>query len=111
MKQFTSKTEHYEALSLSLPCEIFCFKCVFGACLYVVSHSGSLHSYKQTQKRVHLDLILAFPCLLIFHKEERDREKGLVYKCKSRLGTRDKRFRLKSESKNNSEKYKILLWV
>ena len=35
-------------LSLSLPCEIFCLKLVFGACLYAVSHSGSLHTYEQT---------------------------------------------------------------
>ena len=47
-------------LSLSLPCEIFCLKPVFGAYSYAVSHSGSLHTYKQTQKRVHLDLVVAY---------------------------------------------------
>ena len=45
-------------LSFSLPCEIFCFKPVFGACLYAVFHSRSLHSYMQTQKKVDLDLPL-----------------------------------------------------
>ena len=87
-------------LSLSLPCEIFCFKPVFGACLYAVSHSGSLHTCKQTQKRVHLDLIVAF-CVSshvcndlewetayeqapktgfnrIFHKEEKERERSYI---------------------------------
>ena len=59
------KTEHYEAFSLSIPCEIFCFKPVFGACSHAVSHSGLLHSYEQTQKKVHLDLIVAFLCLLV----------------------------------------------
>ena len=52
-------------LFFSLPSEIFCMKPFFGACLYAVSHSGSLHTYKQTQKKVHLDLIVAFQCLLI----------------------------------------------
>ena len=37
-------------LSQSLPCEIFCLKPVFGACLYAVSHSRSLHTYWETQK-------------------------------------------------------------
>ena len=59
------KTEHYEALFLSLPCEIFCFKPVFGTCLYAFSHSVSLHTYEQTQKGLHLDLIVAFLCLLV----------------------------------------------
>ena len=59
------KTEHYEAFSLSLPYEIFCLKPFFGACSYAVSHSRSLHTYGQTQKRVSLDLIVAFLCLLI----------------------------------------------
>ena len=53
------KTEHYEAFFLSLPCEIFSFKSVFGDCSHAVSHSGSLHTYGQTQKKIHLDLILA----------------------------------------------------
>ena len=44
VKQFTSKTEHYvRPFSLSLPCEIFCFKPVFGACSYAVSNLMSLH--------------------------------------------------------------------
>ena len=34
---FSQKTEHYVALSLSFPCEIFCFKPVFGACSYTFS--------------------------------------------------------------------------
>ena len=63
VKQFTSNTEYYEALSL--PCEIFCFKPGFGACSYTVFHSGLLHSYEQTHKKVHLVLIVAFQCLLI----------------------------------------------
>ena len=63
VKQFTSKTEHYKALSLFLSLflvKYFCFKPVFGACLYAVFHSGSLHLYKQTQKKVHLVLIVPF---------------------------------------------------
>ena len=37
------KTEHYQ--TLSFPCEIFCFKPVFGACSYAVSHSGFIYVY------------------------------------------------------------------
>ena len=47
-------------LSFSLPSEILCIISVFGACSHAVSHSGSLRSYKQTQKKVHLVLIVAF---------------------------------------------------
>ena len=61
----SEKTEHNEVLSLSLPCEIFCFKPVFGDCSHSVSHAGSLHSHDQTKKKVHLDLIIAFQCLLV----------------------------------------------
>ena len=45
--------------------ELFSLKPVFGACLYAVSNSGSLHTYKQTQRKVHLVLIVALQCLLL----------------------------------------------
>ena len=54
------KTKHYAAFSLSLfLVKYSVLNLFFGACSHAVSHSGSLHSYKQTQKNVHLDLIVA----------------------------------------------------
>ena len=40
-------------LSLCLPCEIFCFKPVFGACSYAVSHFESLQA---NTEKLQLDL-------------------------------------------------------
>ena len=52
-------------LLFSFPSEIFSLKPVFGASTYAVFNSGSLHSYEQTQRKVHLVLIVTFQCLLI----------------------------------------------
>ena len=52
-------------LLFSFPSEILSLKPVFGACSYADSNSGSLNTYKQTQRKVHLDLIVALQCLLV----------------------------------------------
>ena len=89
------------SLSLSLPCKIFCWKPFLGACLYAGSHSRSLDTYEQTQKRVHLYLIvlmyvMIFPYLPFPYKQApktgfkqnisqgREGERKVLHMCSSR---------------------------
>ena len=60
-----SKKLNIMKLLFSFPSEIFSLKPVFAACSYAVSNSGSLHTYEQTQRKVHLVIIVAFQCLLV----------------------------------------------
>ena len=61
---FSQKLNIMKLLFFS-PSEIFSPKPVLGACSYAVSNSGS-HTYEQTQRNVHLVLIVAFQCLLVY---------------------------------------------
>ena len=51
---FSLRTEHYQALSLSFPCEIFFFKPVFGGCSYAVSKFNAITIIRADKEKFHI---------------------------------------------------------